>query len=189
MAATSCSASMPRRLRLRPSGPVWLSCLPHADGAETAARTCSCPVSGICASSAPTATSPRSSRAPGRRVHRELRGVLRRPGQNRTVQRVQLERSASDIGPGCAAGRVLAGPGSPPATGRTGLAQDVARPLARPATVSHRGQVATQRAPAVRARAAANDVELVFLPTYSSWPNWNRGWKVRRPAGSPPQPH
>jgi hypothetical protein len=60
-----------------------------------------------------------------------------------------------------------------PATGRTGLVQDVARAPARPAAVSHRGKVATQqRAPAVRAWAAANDVELVFLPTYPSWLNW-----------------
>jgi hypothetical protein len=52
-----------------------------------------------------------------------------------------------------------------PATGRTGLVQDAARPLC------HRDNFATHRAPAVRAWAAADDVELVFLPTYSSWLN------------------
>ena len=52
-------------------------------------------------------------------------------------------------------------------------AQDAAGPLAgREAVRDLRQLLPAQATPSVRAWCAANDVELVFLPTYGSWLNW-----------------
>ncbi|MEK8174637.1 transposase [Streptomyces sp. M19] len=46
-----------------------------------------------------------------------------------------------------------------------------ARPLARREALRRPGQLLPHKHPNVRAWAAANDIELVFLPTYGSWLN------------------